>query len=252
MAFKVKVIKAKKISYGSSRSPKDIKYIVFHFTGNKGDTAKNNAKYFANGNTREAGAHIFLDGGKYIYKSVPILKIAWAVGGFVTSRGGAAKYYKKCTNANSISFEMCNCVGGVPEKVFNQAVEVTKAYMKKYNIPADHVIRHWDVSGKDCPAPWTGSNNAGWKKFKKAISSSSSSNKKYTTIKKTSSKEAIKWMQKKLNACYTGKLPELAADGIWGSKTQKMLEAYWKQLGWEKGTYAGSKTCNALYKNRKK
>lgn len=172
MSFKVKTIKAKKISYGSSRSLKGIKYMVIHFTGNKGDTAENNAKYFASGNTREAGAHIFVDGGKYIYKSVPLGKVAWAVGGFVTSKKGAAKYYKKCTNSNSMSIEMCNCVGGVPSKVFNQTVEVVKAYMKKYHIPASNVIRHWDVSGKDCPAPWTGSNNAGWKKFKKAISSS--------------------------------------------------------------------------------
>ena len=74
----------------------------------------------------------------------------------------------------------------------------------------------------------------------------------YTSIKKISSKEAIKWMQKQLNICYTGKLPNLTTDGIWGSKTQAMLEAYWKQLGWKKGSYAGKKTCTALYKNRKK
>lgn len=74
----------------------------------------------------------------------------------------------------------------------------------------------------------------------------------YTVVKKTSSKAAIKWLQKQLNACYTGKLADLAVDGIWGSKTQAMLEAYWKQLGWKKGSYAGKKTCTALYKNRKK
>lgn len=89
----------------------------------------------------------------------------------------------------------------------------------------------------------------------KNISSSSkttSTAKKYTTVKKTSSKEEVKWLQKKLNSCYTGKLPDLKVDGIWGSKTQQMLEAYWKQLGWNKGTYAGSKTCKALFNNRKK
>ena len=74
----------------------------------------------------------------------------------------------------------------------------------------------------------------------------------YTVVKKTSSKAAIKWLQKQLNACYTGKLPDLAVDGIWGSKTQEMLYAYWKQLGWKKGSYAGKKTCTALFKNRKK
>ena len=74
----------------------------------------------------------------------------------------------------------------------------------------------------------------------------------YTAIKKTSSKTAVQWLQKKLNVCYTGKLPKLLVDGIWGENTQKILEAYWMQLGWKKGSYAGKKTCKALYKNRKR
>lgn len=74
----------------------------------------------------------------------------------------------------------------------------------------------------------------------------------YMTVKKTSSEEAIMWIQRGLNKCYTGKLAKLKVDGKWGTKTQKMLEAYHKQLGWKIGTYAGEKTCKALHKNRKK
>ena len=172
MALKFKTIKAKSISYGSTRSLNDIKYIVIHYTGNNGDTAKNNADYFANGNTRTAGAHIFVDGGAYVYKSVPLSKVAWAVGGFYTKKNGAGKYYTKCTNANSLSIEMCDCAKSVKTKTYNQTVELTKYYMKKYGIPASRVIRHWDVNGKDCPAPWASANNSGWKKFKKDISES--------------------------------------------------------------------------------
>ena len=43
---------------------------------------------------------------------------------------------------------MCNCVGKVPDNVYKDVVTLTKYYMKKYHIPADHVIRHWDVNGK--------------------------------------------------------------------------------------------------------
>ena len=46
--------------------------------------------------------------------------------------------------------------------------------MKKYNIPASNVYRHWDVNGKDCPSPWAGKNNAEWRAFKKAIGGSTS------------------------------------------------------------------------------
>ena len=34
--------------------------------------------------------------------------------------------------------------------------------MKKYNVPAENVVRHFDVTGKLCPAYWT--NDAVWKK----------------------------------------------------------------------------------------
>lgn len=78
----------------------------------------------------------------------------------------------------------------------------------------------------------------------------------YKAIRKSSGKTKIKWLQKKLNAnvqqILDGKMPKLAVDGIWGVKTQNVLYAYWAQLGWKKGSYAGEKTCRALYKNRKK
>lgn len=74
----------------------------------------------------------------------------------------------------------------------------------------------------------------------------------YTTVKKTSSKHAIKWLQSKLNQCCDAGA-KLSVDGIWGEKTMKKLKNYWKQLGWKtNGTYAGKKTCNALNKLRKK
>lgn len=76
--------------------------------------------------------------------------------------------------------------------------------------------------------------------------------KQYIQVKKTSSKAQIQWLQQKLNECCTGELKELSVDGIWGTKTQEMLYSYWAQLGWKKGSYAGNKTCKALYKNRKR
>ncbi len=46
--MKIHKLLAKKISYDYSkkRSRKNVKYIVIHYTGNNGDTAKNNATYF--------------------------------------------------------------------------------------------------------------------------------------------------------------------------------------------------------------
>lgn len=176
MALKFQSIIPKSISYGAERSYSDIKYIVIHYTGNSKDTAENNAKYFATTNTRKAGAHAFVDGSGTVYKSVPINRVAWAVGGFYTKSNGAGSMYNKITNSNSLSIEMCNSAGSVPTKVFNDAVELTKYYMDKYNVPASRVYRHWDVNGKSCPAPWANKNSTGWKNFKKAIQNKSTSN----------------------------------------------------------------------------
>ena len=106
MAIKIHKKIAKSISFGRKRSKNDIKYIVIHYTGNKGDTAKGNATYFATQNTRTAGAHFFVDKKGEIYKSINLNRIAWAVGGKYNISNGAGKYYGKCTNANSVSIEL--------------------------------------------------------------------------------------------------------------------------------------------------
>lgn len=251
MGIKWKKIWADKLNYGGRRNLKDIEYIVLHYTANDGDTADNNGKYFKN-NVVKASAHCFVDDG-VVVKSVPLRNIAWAVGGTYDLSGAAGNFYGKCTNANSISIEMCDTIRDgkvtVSTKTRAMTIDLVKYYMKKYGVPASHVIRHWDVNGKECPAYWAGTDNSGWNSFKKAIGGQSET-KKYTTVKKTSGKEAVCWLQKKLNTLAEGS--EIDEDGIWGPRTQSKLEAYWRQLRWKKGSYAGKKTCRALNKNRKK
>lgn len=85
--MKIHKLPAKSISYDSKkRKRKDVKYIVIHYTGNNGDTAKNNATYFSKSNTREAGAHFFVGKKGAIYKSINMNRTAWAVGGLYTQK----------------------------------------------------------------------------------------------------------------------------------------------------------------------
>lgn len=151
---------------GGTRAASGIRYIVIHYTGNDGDTAMNNAKYYA-GNVVKTSAHYFVD-EKEIVQSVDDLHIAWAVGGNKypsCAQTGGGTMYGKCKNANSISIELCDAkkdgVYAPSAKTVAQALELTKALMKKYNIPASNVIRHFDVTGKLCPAYWSGRENAG-------------------------------------------------------------------------------------------
>ena len=75
---------------------------------------------------------------------------------------GAAFYYKKCTNANSVSIEMCDCLKNVGWDQMLAVRELVQ-YIQKKCPNAKTIIRHWDVNGKECPKPMIGSNNKKWK-----------------------------------------------------------------------------------------
>ena len=155
---------------GGTRAASGIRYIVIHYTGNDGDTAMNNAEYYAS-NVVKTSAHYFVDANE-IVQSVDDLRIAWAVGGKKypsCPQTGGGTLHGRCLNANSISIELSDAkkdgVYAPSAKTVAQALELTKALMKKYNIPASNVIRHFDVTGKLCPAYWSGKEKAGkWEK----------------------------------------------------------------------------------------
>ena len=160
---------AKSISYGNKRPLSNIKYIVIHYTGNKGDTAQNNLDYFANGNTRQAGAHFFVDKKGKVGKSIAMNRTAWAVGGDHRSgRKGEAAYFGKCTNTNSVSIELCDmCLKTNWEQMY--ATRKLVKYIQSKCPNAKTIIRHWDVNGKNCPAPFIGNGNEKWTEFKRFI-----------------------------------------------------------------------------------
>lgn len=165
--MQINTLIAKSSNFTSKRSA-TIRYIVIHYTANKGDTAKNNATYFHN-NSVGASAHYFVDESS-IWLSVPETARAWHCGGGLQGSTGHS-FYNICTNNNSIGIEMClwDKKGNIREGTIETAIALTKELMAKYNIPADRVIRHWDVTGKQCPAPMVGNNNAYWNNFKKRI-----------------------------------------------------------------------------------
>lgn len=151
----IPLILAHKQNFSSvRRSTITIKYIVLHYTSNINDTALNNVKYF-NSTAVKASAHYFVD-DENIYQSVPCDYPAYSVGLGSMSKPYIPNppLYKKCTNSNSISIEMC---GGKTSrecsaKTKQRACELTVALMKRYSIPPMNVIRHYDVTGKNCPA----------------------------------------------------------------------------------------------------
>lgn len=148
----------------ASRRPSDICYLVIHFTANDGDSAKNNADYFAR-EAPGASAHFFVD-EREIWQSVQEKDIAWHCG----TRG--MYFHPYCRNANSLGVELCSRKRGekycfTPETVKN-AQQFVRSLMKRYGIPMENVVRHYDVTHKNCPAPFVEDAGA-WQRFKAGL-----------------------------------------------------------------------------------
>lgn len=139
-------------------SNRNIKYIVIHWVGSV-SSAKNNADYFYNGD-RQASAHYFVDDNS-IWQVVLEKNAAWAVGGGPLDQGSpyakyGKKYFGKCTNANSISIEMCckkDSKGKlyISDETIKRTAKLVQNIQKRHGIPDSKVIRHFDVNGKICP-----------------------------------------------------------------------------------------------------
>lgn len=143
-----------------------INWICLHFTANNGDTAQNNADYFAREGGLNASAHYFVDTER-IVQSVKDGDTAWHCG---RERGGS--YYNDCRNANSIGIEMCSVIRNgvyvIPEETMKRAAKLTRELMAKHHVPVSRVCRHYDVTHKDCPEPWV-RNPKQWENFKKML-----------------------------------------------------------------------------------
>lgn len=139
-----------------------VKYIIIHYTGNNTDSAKNNAIYF-NGGNRNASAHYFVDDVS-IYQVVEDNKGAWHIGNSKTAPN----------NKNSLGIEMCCKNGVVTEKTEENALQLVKYLMKKYNVPVANVRTHAEVTNyeKTCPN-WSVNNWQRWKNFKNKLTSTS-------------------------------------------------------------------------------
>ena len=108
-------------NYGGKREV--TRFIVIHYTSNQGDTAKNNADYFAREEVG-ASAHFFVDETE-IWSSVPEDCVAWHCG---------AKTYRHpdCRNANSIGVEICmnDGQGNVRQGSIDRAVQILRRHAR--------------------------------------------------------------------------------------------------------------------------
>ena len=232
--MKIYKISASSHSYGGKRALSSVKAIVIHYTGNKDDSARANAMYFKSSNKRSAGAHFFVDSSGDVYQSVDMSRVAWAVGGFFTQKSGAGSYYKKLTNTNTVSIELCNIADRYPTDKQTTAVRDLIQYIQERCPNATKVVRHWDINGKNCPGRMVGKDNTEWKKFLAAIGQRSA---KPAAVKKASTAGKMKVIAKsglnmRAKASASGKIIGAIPSGAW-------VKVVKKGTSWCKVTYAG-------------
>lgn len=168
-----------------------VRYIVMHYTANNGDTARNNCDYYHRVGGLQASAHYFVDEHGAM-QSVRECDTAWHC-------GARAYWHPECRNANSIGIEMCSRkrVDGsyyiLPETVANAAA-LAREIMQRYGIDTEHVVRHYDVTGKRCPMPWV-DDPAQWTEFKEILKQNDNDEEDDDMVRYNTIEEVPSWAQ---------------------------------------------------------
>lgn len=154
------------------------KFIAIHYLGVVGQ----NHELQSDG----CGAHFYIYWDGTIYQRCSLDAVVWAVG----TAGYYAQKHPQARNANTISIEMCcKCDGdstNAEDKKWYFTTETQEAcawlvrkLMKEQGIPAENVLRHYDIVNKTCPAPYVHNNKYKtswtWDEFKAEIGSSGAS-----------------------------------------------------------------------------
>ena len=150
----------------SKLANRQIKYIAIHYTAG-GSSAPGSAQRLRNmwENAKRASADFGVDDRDMVQFNPDLNNYyTWSVGDKKNTAGGGGQLYGIATNRNTISIEICSNLkkGYNASKVnhegwyytdaaLNNAVKLVKILMKKFNIPIDRVVRHYDISGKICP-----------------------------------------------------------------------------------------------------
>ena len=129
--------------------------IVIHYTANPGATARGNRDYFENlKNTHITKASsnfvVGLDGE--IIQCVPTWEVAYA---------------SNDRNKDSVSIECCHPdeSGKFTEKTYRSMVQLSAWLCLKFDLTEKNLIRHYDVTGKNCPKYFV-EDEAAWETFK--------------------------------------------------------------------------------------
>lgn len=132
--------------------------IVIHYTANPGSTAMQNRNYFEglkDSRQTKASSHFVVGIEGEIVQCVPTWEIAYA---------------SNDRNSDTVSIETCHLTedGSYTEETYQSMIELTAWLCKKFDLTEEDVIRHYDITGKNCPKYFVENENA-WNTFKNDV-----------------------------------------------------------------------------------
>lgn len=221
--FQFKECNPSNFMYGRTKNgvKHKIQWIVIHFTAGKGDTAKNNADYFARCSGLNASAHFFVDENE-IWQTVSLANTAWHCG------SETGYYYNSCRNVNSIGIEMCsdwkNGEYVITMETQKRTVKLVQWLMEQYGIDINHVSMHYSVTRKYCPEPFV-RHYEQWTNFLNMVKNKENDMTKAetTAIAQTEAKKVAGNVAEEVYAKYNKVYDSIASVPDWGKDTIKKL-----------------------------
>ena len=118
-----------------------VNYIAIHYTANPGATAIANRNYFenlANTHDTKVSSHFVVGLDGEVVQCIPTSEMSYAT----NSR-----------NVDTISIECCHPdeTGKFNDSTYDSVVKLTAWLCVQFGLTSENVIRHYDVTGKDCP-----------------------------------------------------------------------------------------------------
>lgn len=139
-------------------STEKITGIVVHYTANPGTTAQQNRDFFdglKDSHLTSVSSHFVVGLEGEVIQCIPTSERAYA---------------SNQRNFDTISIECCHTdeTGKFNDATYDSVVRLCAYLCTKFNLEADAVIRHYDVTGKACPKYFV-DNEEEWTKFKTAV-----------------------------------------------------------------------------------
>lgn len=136
----------------------EVKYIAIHYTANPGASAQANRDYFENLSTThetKVSSHFVVGLEGEVIQCIPTAEMSYATNE---------------RNVDTVSIECCHRdeSGVFEEATYDSVVKLTAWLCTRFGLTEESVIRHYDVTGKNCPKYYVEHPDA-WEQMKNDI-----------------------------------------------------------------------------------